>query len=58
MADPYPIRPINNDEYDAFRRVTRHAFGAGPVREHQRGALAMLSAAMSWGAAPSCHRIV
>ena len=29
MADQYPIRPINNDEYDAFRRVSGHAFNAG-----------------------------
>jgi predicted acetyltransferase len=31
MTDPYPIRPINNDEYDAFRRVQGHAFNAGPA---------------------------
>jgi predicted acetyltransferase len=30
MTDPYPIRPINNDEYDAFRRVQQHAFNSGP----------------------------
>lgn len=33
MADPYPIRPINNDEYDAFRLVARHAFNAGAPSE-------------------------
>jgi predicted acetyltransferase len=30
MADPYPIRPINNDEYAGFRRVQQHAFNSGP----------------------------
>jgi len=30
MADLYQIRPINNDEYEAFRRVQAHAFNAAP----------------------------
>jgi predicted acetyltransferase len=32
MADPYPIRPITDDEYGAFRRVHDHAFNSGPAR--------------------------
>ncbi len=31
MADPYPIRPITDDEYAAFRRVHQHAFSTGPL---------------------------
>ena len=31
MADQYPIRPINNDEYEGFRRVQNHAFNVGPA---------------------------
>jgi predicted acetyltransferase len=31
MTDPYPIRPINNDEYVAFRQAQNHAFNAGPA---------------------------
>jgi predicted acetyltransferase len=30
MADPYPIRPITDDEYGAFRLVHEHAFNSGP----------------------------
>src|SRR5450756_26816 len=32
MADPYPIRPITDDEYAALRVVHEHAFNSGPVR--------------------------
>ncbi len=32
MADPYPIRPVTDDEYGAFRRVHDHAFNSGPAR--------------------------
>ena len=31
MADPYPIRPITDDEYAHFRRVHEHAFNGGPA---------------------------
>jgi predicted acetyltransferase len=31
MADPYPIRPITDDEYGAFRLVHDHAFNSGPA---------------------------
>jgi predicted acetyltransferase len=30
MADPYQIRPISADEYDAFRRVNSLAFNSAP----------------------------
>ena len=32
MADQFSIRPIQDDEYAAFRRVQQHAFHAGPAR--------------------------
>jgi predicted acetyltransferase len=32
MADPYPIRPITDDEYAVFRVVHEHAFNSGPSR--------------------------
>jgi len=32
MADPYPIRPVTDDEYAAFRVVHEHAFNSGPSR--------------------------
>jgi predicted acetyltransferase len=32
MADPYPMRPITDDEYGAFRLVHDHAFNSGPAR--------------------------
>jgi predicted acetyltransferase len=31
MADPYPARPITEDEIPAFRAVIQHAFHSGPV---------------------------
>ena len=31
MADPYPIRPITEAEFGAFRNVDEHAFNGGPV---------------------------
>jgi predicted acetyltransferase len=31
MTDPYPIRPITDDEYAAFRVVHQHAFNSGPA---------------------------
>jgi predicted acetyltransferase len=36
MADQYPIRPINNDEYAGFRRVQQHAFNSGPPQGGER----------------------
>lgn len=30
MAEPYPIRPVTEDEFTAFRAVDEHAFHAGP----------------------------
>ena len=36
MTDPYPIRAITEDEYDAFRVVDEHAFHAGPMSESDR----------------------
>jgi predicted acetyltransferase len=37
VSDPYPIRPIREDEYDAFHLVDEHAFQSGPPSE-ARGA--------------------
>jgi predicted acetyltransferase len=36
VADPYPIRPITEDEYDAFEAVTDHAFVLPPPSGAQR----------------------
>ncbi len=33
MADPYPIRPVTDDELAAFRTVNEHAFHGGPAPE-------------------------
>lgn len=33
MAEPYPIRPVTDDEFSAFRAVDEHAFHSGPRRE-------------------------
>jgi hypothetical protein len=33
MADLYPIRPVTEDEYPAFRTVDEHAFATGPLPE-------------------------
>src|SRR6516225_2221094 len=33
MADLYPIRPIADSEFAAYRLVDEHAFHQGPVRE-------------------------
>jgi predicted acetyltransferase len=33
MADPYPIRPVSADEFDAFHLVDQHAFHGGPMPE-------------------------
>lgn len=30
MTEPYPIRPITEDEFDAFHRVDEHAFHGSP----------------------------
>src|SRR5215471_10783259 len=30
MAEPYPIRPVTDDEITAFRAVDEHAFHGGP----------------------------
>ena len=35
MADPYPIRPITDDEFTAYHAVDEHAFHSGPPREAQ-----------------------
>lgn len=36
MADPYPLRPITEDEYDAFHLVDQHAFNGGPQPATER----------------------
>jgi predicted acetyltransferase len=33
MADPYPLRPITDDEFAAYRTVDEHAFHGGPPPE-------------------------
>jgi predicted acetyltransferase len=33
MADPYPIRPVTDDEFAAYRAVDEHAFHGGPPPE-------------------------
>ena len=33
MADPFPIRPVTDEEFTAFHAVQEHAFHAGPPRE-------------------------
>lgn len=33
MADPYPIRPITDDDFAAYRNVAEHAFHGGPPPE-------------------------
>jgi predicted acetyltransferase len=33
MADPYPIRPITDNEFAAYRAVDEHAFHSGPPPE-------------------------
>src|ERR1700691_2074918 len=35
MADPYSIRPVSADEFDAFQLVDQHAFHGGPMPEHE-----------------------
>src|SRR5580693_3248360 len=43
MADPYPIRPITEDEFAAFGAVTDHAFVLSPPSDaylaHERARL-------------------
>src|SRR5580658_2448548 len=34
--DPYPIRPVSQDEFDAFHRVDMHAFHGSPVTEDNK----------------------
>jgi predicted acetyltransferase len=34
--DPYPIRPVSQDEFDAFHRVDMHAFHGSPVTEDDK----------------------
>jgi predicted acetyltransferase len=36
VADPYPIRPVSADEFDAFRSIDAHAFNAGPMSPGNR----------------------
>src|SRR5271163_1224296 len=36
MADPYPIRPITEGEFDAFEAVTDHAFVLSPPSDARR----------------------
>lgn len=38
MADPYPLRPISENEFDSLGRVTTHAFHGPPASEGQRAA--------------------
>ncbi|HLH57786.1 MAG TPA: GNAT family N-acetyltransferase [Streptosporangiaceae bacterium] len=36
MTEPYPIRPIAEDEFDAFHRVDEHAFHGSPLSADER----------------------
>ncbi len=36
MADPYPIRPVTEEEFDAFSLVDQHAFNDGPLAPERR----------------------
>jgi predicted acetyltransferase len=36
MADSYPIRPVTEDEFDAFSLVDQHAFNDGPLAPERR----------------------
>ena len=36
MADPYPIRPIDPDDFDALHTVDQHAFHGRPLPDKQR----------------------
>jgi predicted acetyltransferase len=36
MADPYPIRPVGPEEFDAYYRVDEHAFHNRPLSPRQR----------------------
>ncbi|HTU08729.1 MAG TPA: GNAT family N-acetyltransferase, partial [Trebonia sp.] len=51
MADLYPIRPVTDDEYAAFRAVSEHAFASGPIGDHElRGRLRTFEADRSLAA--------
>ena len=66
MADPYPIRPITDDEFTAYHAVDEHAFHSGPPREAQLQrmiqifeadrSLAAFDHAQTAGGAASCAR--
>ena len=34
--DPYPIRPVSSEEFDAFHTVDMHAFHGSPLSEDDR----------------------
>jgi predicted acetyltransferase len=36
VTEPYPIRPISEDEFDDFSLVDQHAFNSGPSSPEQR----------------------
>jgi predicted acetyltransferase len=43
VTEPYPIRPISEDEYEAFVNVDHHAFNSGPASPERRAmAIALL----------------
>jgi predicted acetyltransferase len=35
MADPYPIRPVTDEEFAAYRGVDEHAFHSGPPAQRE-----------------------
>ena len=45
MTEPYPIRPITPDEFDAFHLVDQHAFHGGPMTRGQRRQIAVAAGA-------------
>jgi predicted acetyltransferase len=36
MTDPYPVRPVTPDEFDAYALVTQHAFNESPIPDSDR----------------------
>ena len=36
VDDPYPVRPITEDEFDSFEAVTQHAFNGSPMSAGDR----------------------
>jgi predicted acetyltransferase len=55
MADPYPLRPITDDELSAFRAVHQHAFHHGPDRVQPEWRARLFEAERSLAAFDPAH---